>query len=65
MPIEELDLSNRVYYSLKCVGITTISEVIEMLDRGPDVMLEIRHFGEKSLDELVSRLKQKGYLPPQ
>jgi DNA-directed RNA polymerase subunit alpha len=34
-----------------------------MLDRGPDAMLAIRNFGEKSLDELVARLKEKGYLP--
>jgi DNA-directed RNA polymerase subunit alpha len=34
-----------------------------MLERGPDAMLAIRNFGEKSLDELVDKLKEKGYLP--
>jgi DNA-directed RNA polymerase subunit alpha len=34
-----------------------------MLDRGPDAMLAIRNFGEKSLDELVEKLQDKGYLP--
>ncbi len=63
-PIETLDLSVRVFNSLKRTGITTIGEVLEMLDRGPDAMLAIRNFGEKSLDELVTRLKEKGYLPP-
>jgi DNA-directed RNA polymerase subunit alpha len=62
-PIETLDLSVRVFNSLKRTGITTIGEVLEMLDRGPDAMLAIRNFGEKSLDELVARLKEKGYLP--
>jgi DNA-directed RNA polymerase subunit alpha len=62
-PIETLDLSVRVFNSLKRTGITTIGEVLEMLDRGPDAMLAIRNFGEKSLDELVTRLKEKGYLP--
>ena len=33
-----------------------------MLDRGPDAMLAIRNFGEKSLDELVEKLRDKGYL---
>jgi len=61
-PIETLDLSVRVFNSLKRTGITTIGEVLEMLDRGPDAMLAIRNFGEKSLDELVTRLKEKGYL---
>jgi DNA-directed RNA polymerase subunit alpha len=63
-PIETLDLSVRVFNSLKRTGITTIGEVLEMLDRGPDAMLAIRNFGEKSLDELVTRLKEKGFLPP-
>lgn len=62
-PIEELDLSVRVFNSLKRTGITTVGDVLDMLNRGPDAMLAIRNFGEKSLDELVSKLKEKGYLP--
>jgi DNA-directed RNA polymerase subunit alpha len=62
-PIETLDLSVRVFNSLKRTGITSVGEVLEMLDRGPDAMLAIRNFGEKSLDELVTRLKEKNYLP--
>ncbi len=61
-PIEELDLSVRVFNSLKRTGITTIGDVLDMLARGPDAMLAIRNFGEKSLDELVVKLKEKGYL---
>ncbi|MBX3062059.1 MAG: DNA-directed RNA polymerase subunit alpha [Anaerolineae bacterium] len=61
-PIESLDLSVRVFNSLKRTGITTVGEVLEMLDRGPDAMLAIRNFGEKSLDELVGRLKEKGFI---
>jgi DNA-directed RNA polymerase subunit alpha len=62
-PIEELDLSVRVFNSLKRTGITTIGDVLDMLDRGPDAMLAIRNFGEKSLEELASKLQEKGYLP--
>jgi DNA-directed RNA polymerase subunit alpha len=61
-PIEELDLSVRVFNSLKRTGITTIGDVLDMLQRGPDAMLAIRNFGEKSLDELVEKLRDKGYL---
>ena len=61
-PIEELDLSVRVFNSLKRTGITTIGDVLDMLDRGADAMLAIRNFGEKSLDELVEKLQAKGYL---
>ena len=56
-PIETLDLSVRVFNSLKRTGITTIGEVLEMLDRGTDAMLAIRNFGEKSLDELALKRK--------
>jgi DNA-directed RNA polymerase subunit alpha len=64
-PIENLDLSVRVFNSLKRTGITTVGEVLEMLDKGPEAMLSIRNFGEKSLDELKDRLREKGYLPPE
>ncbi len=63
LPIEQLDLSVRVFNSLKRTGITTVGEVLEMLDKGEDAMLAIRNFGEKSLDELVGRLREKDYLP--
>ena len=64
-PIENLDLSVRVFNSLKRTGITTVGEVLEMLDKGPEAMLSIRNFGDKSLDELKERLREKGYLPPE
>ncbi|PJF44906.1 MAG: DNA-directed RNA polymerase subunit alpha [Phototrophicales bacterium] len=63
IPIEQLDLSVRVFNSLKRTGITNVGEVLEMLERGPDAMLAIRNFGEKSLEELISLLREKGYLP--
>jgi DNA-directed RNA polymerase subunit alpha len=61
-PIENLDLSVRVFNSLKRTGITTVGEVLDMLDKGTEAMLSIRNFGEKSLDELRERLVEKGYL---
>lgn len=62
-PIEELDLSVRVFNSLKRTGITSVGDVLDMLNRGPDAMLAIRNFGEKSLDELEEKLQEKNYLP--
>ncbi len=62
-PIEELDLSVRVFNSLKRTGITSIGDVLDMLQRGSDAMLAIRNFGEKSLDELVDKLREKNYYP--
>jgi DNA-directed RNA polymerase subunit alpha len=52
----------RVFNSLKRTGITTVGEVLDMLEKGPDAMLSIRNFGEKSLEELRERLVEKGYL---
>ena len=62
-PIEQLDLSVRVFNSLKRTGITKVGEMLEMLDRGDETMLAIRNFGEKSLEELKQQLQAKGFLP--
>jgi DNA-directed RNA polymerase subunit alpha len=62
-PIENLDLSVRVFNSLKRTGITTVGEVLDMLEKGSEAMLSIRNFGDKSLEELQARLREKGYLP--
>lgn len=61
-PIEHLDLSVRVFNSLKRTGITKVGEMLEMLERGEETMLAIRNFGEKSLDELKQQLRSKGFM---
>lgn len=64
VPIEVLDLSTRVFNSLRRTGITSVGDVIDMLDRGEDAMLAIRNFGQTSLDELVEKLVENGYMAP-
>ena len=59
--IEDLGLQVRAFNCLKRAGITTIGEVLERLQKGRDEMLAIRNFGEKSLHELLTSLKEKGY----
>jgi DNA-directed RNA polymerase subunit alpha len=61
-PIENLDLSVRVFNSLKRTGITTVGEVIELLEKGDEAVMSIRNFGEKSLEELRQKMHEKGYL---
>jgi len=56
-PIERLDLSPRTLNCLKRAHITKVGEVLEMAD---DELLKIRNFGEKSLDELHEKLKERG-----
>lgn len=61
-PIENLDLSVRVFNSLKRTGITTVGDVLELLDKGEEAVMSIRNFGEKSLDELRDKMREKGFM---
>jgi DNA-directed RNA polymerase subunit alpha len=61
-PIENLDLSVRVFNSLKRTGVTTVGDVLELLAKGDDAVMSIRNFGEKSRDELVEKMREKGFL---
>jgi DNA-directed RNA polymerase alpha subunit len=60
VPIEALDLPVRPYNALVRYGITTIGEVLEWLRS--DIPEAIRGFDEKGVDEIIARLKAKGYL---
>ena len=61
-PIENLDLSVRVFNSLKRTGITNVGDVLELLNKGEEAVMSIRNFGEKSLDELRDKMREKGFL---
>jgi DNA-directed RNA polymerase subunit alpha len=61
-PIEELELTVRAYNCLKRAGITQVGEILEKLQKGEEEILAIRNFGQKSLDELMEKLRQKGFL---
>jgi DNA-directed RNA polymerase subunit alpha len=61
-PVESLDLSVRVFNSLKRTGITTVGDVLDLLEKGDQAVMSIRNFGEKSLDELRAKMQEKGYL---
>jgi DNA-directed RNA polymerase subunit alpha len=61
-PVESLDLSVRVFNSLKRTGITTVGDVLDLLEKGEQAVMSIRNFGEKSLDELRAKMQEKCYL---
>jgi DNA-directed RNA polymerase subunit alpha len=61
-PVESLDLSVRVFNSLKRTGIITVGDVLELLEKGDQAVMSIRNFGEKSLEELRLKMRDKGYL---
>ena len=57
LPIEELDLSERPRNCLKRAQVNTIGELIE---KSEDDLLAITNFGQKSLDEVIQKLDERG-----
>ncbi len=63
MPLDQLDLSTRVFNALRRAGVKNVGEVLEMLkDGGDDALLAVRNVGAKSLNEVRIRLREEGYL---
>jgi DNA-directed RNA polymerase subunit alpha len=57
LPIEELELSVRSYNCLKRESVNTIGELVQ---RSEDDLMDIRNFGQKSIDEVKEKLAQMG-----
>jgi DNA-directed RNA polymerase subunit alpha len=57
LPIEALDLSERPRNCLRRAQIKTVGELVE---RTSDDLLNITNFGQKSLDEVISKLDELG-----
>ncbi|HZQ28279.1 MAG TPA: DNA-directed RNA polymerase subunit alpha [Acidimicrobiales bacterium] len=57
LPIEDLDLSERPRNCLKRAQINTVGELIE---KTVDDLLAITNFGQKSLDEVIQKLDERG-----
>jgi DNA-directed RNA polymerase subunit alpha len=57
MNIDELELSVRSYNCLKRAGINTVEE---LTNRTSEDMMKVRNLGRKSLEEVLSKLKELG-----
>jgi len=57
LPIEDLDLSERPRNCLKRAQINTVGELVE---KSNDDLLAITNFGQKSLDEVLAKLDERG-----
>jgi DNA-directed RNA polymerase subunit alpha len=57
LPIEDLDLSERPRNCLKRAQINTIGELVSKTE---DDLLAITNFGQKSLDEVIQKLDERG-----
>ncbi len=62
-PIEELELSVRVYNALKRTGISTIGDLLDMIEKNGGTLTNLRNFGEKSMAELKDKLRERGLWP--
>jgi DNA-directed RNA polymerase subunit alpha len=63
MPLDQLELSTRVFNALRRAGVKNVGEVMEMLDEGgEDALLAVRNVGAKSLDEIKESLDEVGLL---
>ena len=58
-PIEKLELTPRTLNCLKRAYVSKVGQVLEMSN---SELLKIRNFGEKSLEELLTKLGAKGML---
>jgi DNA-directed RNA polymerase subunit alpha len=57
LPIEDLDLSERPRNCLKRAQVNTVGE---LLQKSEDDLLAITNFGQKSLDEVIVKLDERG-----
>ncbi len=56
-PIESMDLSVRSYNCLKREGINSVSELVALSEHQ---LMNIRNFGQKSVDEVRDKLIEMG-----
>jgi len=57
LPIEDMDLSVRSYNCLKREGVSTVGELVQKSEQD---LLDIRNFGQKSIDEVRAKLQEMG-----
>lgn len=62
-PIEDLELSVRVYNALKRTGISTIGDLLDMIEKNGGTLTNLRNFGDKSMTELTEKLRERGLWP--
>lgn len=64
-PIEELELSSRAESALKESGLDIVGQVLELMTKGDQPLLDIDGFGRKSLADLKRALKRRGFELPE
>ena len=62
LAIEELELSARALNALTAAGVGTVQDVLNKLEEGREAILALPGLGEKSLEEIEKRLRDRGFL---
>jgi large subunit ribosomal protein L31 len=63
--IRELELSARAETALKGADILVVGQVLELMEKGDQPLLDIDGFGRKSLADLKRALKRRGFELPE
>jgi large subunit ribosomal protein L31 len=64
-PVEDLELSTRAESALKEAGLDVVGQVLALMEKGDQPLLEIDGFGRKSLADLKRALKRRGFELPE
>lgn len=64
-PIAELELSSRAESALKDAGLEIVGQVLELMAKGDQPLLDVDGFGRKSLADLKRALKRRGFELPE
>ena len=65
VPVDTLEMSARITNSLVDAKITTIQELLTLLEGGDQPLLDIKGFGRKSLIDLKKALRAQGFEIPE
>jgi len=60
-PVRDLGLSLRALQALSRAGLTEVGQVLDLLAAGSARLLAVPDFGRRSLEELKSRLAERGF----
>ncbi len=63
-PVEELGLGKRPTEILLAAGLKTVGQILQKLEGGETVILEMPGFGRKTLIDLKKKLRTEGYKLP-
>jgi large subunit ribosomal protein L31 len=65
VPVDVLDLGTRVTNALIDAKLTTVAELLTLLEGGDQPLLDIKGFGRKSLIDLKKALRAQGFEIPE